>query len=248
MSHYRVIHNKDYTVINNTICRDNRLSWKAKGIWLYAFHRPDDWVFHFDDLLKFAIDGEKSLRTGLKELEDCGYLIRTRKKDIIGKFIESDWEFLEIPLELKEKVPQAQNRHAGFRHVEKARVEKEALLSTEEEPNTELSTTTTTTTTTSEEEVVVVSYLYRILQICETWAEREGEHWRIPEEFLKNLFDEYGHEYVMDQAKYMFLKHKTYWDKKSDQTSKEKPIDKPKTYLKISCKENWADSVNNIDK
>jgi hypothetical protein len=231
MSIYRVNHNKDYTVINNTICRDNRLSWKAKGIWLYAFSRPDDWHFHFSDLMNQSTDGESSLRAGLKELEDCGYLIRIRNKDITGKFIDSDWEFFEKPKEIKEKVPQGENPVVGKRNVEN-----QALLSTEEELSTE------TTTTTTEEEVVVVSFLYRILKICESWTQADGEHWNIPEHFISELFEEYGHDYVMDQAKYMFGKQKIYWDKKSDQTSKEKPISKPQTYLKMACKENWANS------
>lgn len=74
----RTIHNKNYTIVNNTICKDNRLSWKAKGIWLYAFSRPDDWTFHIEDLIKQSTDGKDAVRSGLQELQKCGYLKRER--------------------------------------------------------------------------------------------------------------------------------------------------------------------------
>lgn len=129
---YRVVHNKNYTVINNTICRDKRLSWKAKGIWLYAFSRPDDWKFHIDDLVNQSSDGEKSVKAGLRELEDFGYLVREQSKDENGKFSNSEWTFFEVPQEIKEILPQA-----CFGPAEIGPAQKAPLLSTEEKPSTE---------------------------------------------------------------------------------------------------------------
>jgi hypothetical protein len=106
MSLFRVEHNKNYTTVNNTICRDNRISWKAKGIWLYAFSRPDDWIFYQSDLMNQSTDGRDSIRAGLKELQDAGYLRRTKTHGTDGKFLNDEWTFYETPQELKEKVPQ----------------------------------------------------------------------------------------------------------------------------------------------
>ncbi len=97
MTQYRVQHNRNYTVINNTIVTDNRLSWKAKGIWLYAFAQRDDWKFYKSDLLKQSKDSDTSLDSGLKELENCGYLIRVRKRNEKGQLGESIWTFFEVP-------------------------------------------------------------------------------------------------------------------------------------------------------
>lgn len=106
MAIYRVQHNKNYTVINNTICKDNRISWKAKGIWLYAFSRPDDWKFHINDLIKQSTDGESSVTSGLKELETFGYLVRDQERDDDGQFGVANWTFYETPqAELKKCLP-----------------------------------------------------------------------------------------------------------------------------------------------
>lgn len=96
----RVIHNKNnpYLTINTTIATDTRLEWKAKGIWLYAFSRKDDWQFYESDLVKRSADSRTSLRSGLKELEKYGYLYRAdQEKDANGKFQKKAWYFFETP-------------------------------------------------------------------------------------------------------------------------------------------------------
>lgn len=59
----RVKKDSNYSVINNTGLKDERLSWKAKGILAYALTLPDDWTFHISELARHAKDGEDSLRT-----------------------------------------------------------------------------------------------------------------------------------------------------------------------------------------
>lgn len=97
MTIFRTQHQKNYTVVNNAICTDNRLSWKAKGIWLYAFSRKDDWTFYLCDLIKQSTDGKDSVSAGLKELEKCGYLKRSRKRDEKGRVSDAEWVFHETP-------------------------------------------------------------------------------------------------------------------------------------------------------
>jgi len=131
MTHFRVIHNKNYTCINNTICTDKRISWKAKGIWLYAFSRPDDWQFHLNDLINQSTDRRDAVQTGLKELEKFGYLRRTKIRCADGTIGCPDWTFFEVPQDLKEIVPQT-----GFPSTDKPSVENPPLSSTEV-PSTE---------------------------------------------------------------------------------------------------------------
>src|ERR1051326_3166875 len=133
MTIFRTVHNKNYTTINNTICSDKRLSWKAKGIWLYAFSRPDNWKFHINDIINQSLDGRESVRAGLKELEKAGYLVRDQKKSDNGQYAESEWIFYETPQEvLKEKLPITENPSA----VEKIS-ENRPLISTDCILNTE---------------------------------------------------------------------------------------------------------------
>jgi len=42
----RVEKNKNYSVVNNTVLRDTKISWKAKGIMAYMLSKPDDWTFY----------------------------------------------------------------------------------------------------------------------------------------------------------------------------------------------------------
>jgi hypothetical protein len=109
---FRTNHSKNYTVINNTICTDSRISFKAKGIWMYAFSRPDDWVFYLKDIVNQSKDGEDSVRSGLKELEKYGYLVKAQNRKEDGTFGHIDWEFFEVPREVKECLPEPENPHA----------------------------------------------------------------------------------------------------------------------------------------
>lgn len=72
----RVPKEKNYTVIDNNYLFDNRLSLKAKGLLSMMLSRPDDWIFHNDELISHSTDGEKSFRAGFKELQECGYVDR----------------------------------------------------------------------------------------------------------------------------------------------------------------------------
>jgi hypothetical protein len=133
MPFIRVLHNKNYTCINNTIATDKRLSWKAKGIFLYAFSRPDDWQFHIDDLINQSIDGRDAVRAGIRELVDAGYLVKTQLRNADGSFSkEVEWIFHEIPQKLKESLPKTENPS-----TENPKTENHPLLSTEEELSTE---------------------------------------------------------------------------------------------------------------
>ena len=66
---------RNYTVIDNTIWNDKKISWKAKGIFGFLWSRPDDWNFYVDEVVKHSKDGIRSLQSGLSELEKYGYLI-----------------------------------------------------------------------------------------------------------------------------------------------------------------------------
>lgn len=99
MTLIKVIHDKNnpYLTVNTTITNDSSLSYKAIGIWFYAFSKKDDWKFYMSDLVKRHTDGKLSVRTGLQELEKAGYLHRVQNKDEKGRYGSSDWIFFETP-------------------------------------------------------------------------------------------------------------------------------------------------------
>ncbi|MGX4631297.1 DnaD domain protein [Carnobacterium divergens] len=93
----RVKKETNYTIINNTGLKDEKLSLKSKGLLAYMLSLPDDWVFYEKELINHSTDGRDSVRKGLRELEEHGYLVRERARDDRGKLQGTDWLLHETP-------------------------------------------------------------------------------------------------------------------------------------------------------
>jgi hypothetical protein len=82
-----------YVQIDKTPLLDTRLSWKARGILAYLLTKSDDWEIIITNLINASEpDGRESLRSGLKELENLGYVVCARQQDERGRF--AGWEIL----------------------------------------------------------------------------------------------------------------------------------------------------------
>lgn len=89
---------KGFTTVDNVVLNDTSLSWKAKGLFVYLWSQSDEWNFYETEVAKHSTDGIVSLKNGLKELEDQGYLKRQRVRDEQGKFKENEWILSESPM------------------------------------------------------------------------------------------------------------------------------------------------------
>lgn len=74
-----------FSWIYNEILFDPNISMKAKGLWVYMNSKPDGWQFAAERIAKETSDGAKSIRAGLRELVEYGYL--SAKKHSDGHFI-----------------------------------------------------------------------------------------------------------------------------------------------------------------
>ena len=97
MTRIKKDYSKGFTTLNNVVLRDERLSWKARGIFSYLWSMPDDWDFYETEVAKHATDGRASLRSGLGELTKFGYLERTRSRNKNGKFGAPVWVLHDEP-------------------------------------------------------------------------------------------------------------------------------------------------------
>ncbi len=98
MARIRKLAQTNYTVIDNEIIRDEKLSWKAKGVFAYLWSMPDDWEFYEIEVMKHAKDGRDSLRSAIKELQVSGYMRRQRTRNEKGQVKTSDWELSDKPM------------------------------------------------------------------------------------------------------------------------------------------------------
>lgn len=96
-----------FTIVDNYALRDERLSLKAVGLLVKMLSLPDRWDFSEAGLVAIVKDGHSSVRSGLKELEEYGYLVRTRVKDESGRFSDCEWEVRAVP----NGIPQLENHN-----------------------------------------------------------------------------------------------------------------------------------------
>lgn len=87
-----------YVMIDKFGLNDERLSWKAKGLWAYLLSKPDDWQIYESELIKRAKDGRDSVRTALRELEKYGYISRRQTRNEDGSFGSMEYIVYERPI------------------------------------------------------------------------------------------------------------------------------------------------------
>lgn len=102
----RVIKNANYTTLSNYHFKDKRLSWKAKGLLSTMLSLPDNWDFTVEGLATLSGDGVKSTSSGLKELEEYGYLVREQHRNEKGFYAETCYNVYEQPVEKAEESPE----------------------------------------------------------------------------------------------------------------------------------------------
>ncbi|MEK4799983.1 hypothetical protein NYE37_13855 [Thermoactinomyces sp. FSL K6-2592] len=88
--------------LDKTIINDTRLSWKATGLITYFVSKPNGWKFNLDHIIKSKTDGEKSVRAGINELKEHGYIVRVafRKN---GKVCDYEFFVYEVPVKYPTK-------------------------------------------------------------------------------------------------------------------------------------------------
>lgn len=98
-----------YTVIANRTLRDNRLSYRARGILAVILSRPDNWTIRSDQLALEGKEGRDAIRTALNELKACGYLHVEITRSSDGK-IYSEQVIYDQPTTKPQVAPETENQ------------------------------------------------------------------------------------------------------------------------------------------
>lgn len=97
MSVVRIVKDKNFITMGKYHLKEKDMSLKAKGLLSQMLSLPDDWDYSIVGLTKINKDGLDSIKATLKELEQFGYLKRTRIKETKGKFIDIEYTIYEKP-------------------------------------------------------------------------------------------------------------------------------------------------------
>lgn len=78
---------RGFTILQNGMLRDPRLSLKTKGLFAVMLSKPGSWEFSIAALSREVYAGKDAIRTSLRELIDAGYIERDQQShDGGGKF------------------------------------------------------------------------------------------------------------------------------------------------------------------
>ena len=103
----RVRRSGGYTVLPNGILRDTGLSLKTKGLFAIILSLPEDWDYSVAGLATVAGCGRDAIRSAairsaLGEMEQAGYLRRTRSHGEGGKFAGVIYDIRDVAAPLSE--------------------------------------------------------------------------------------------------------------------------------------------------
>ena len=103
MSVFRVQKTKNYTVMSNHHLKNTRLSLKSKGLLSVMLSLPEEWDYTAKGLSSICKEGIDAINAAVKELEQEGYIKRTRVRNAKGQLTTTEYVIYEEP-QLEESV------------------------------------------------------------------------------------------------------------------------------------------------
>ena len=79
----------NYGVAPNSLLNDEKVSLKAKGLFVYIQSKPEGWNFSADKITLSQKDGINGVISAIRELEEHGYLTREKHHNEAGFWAQS---------------------------------------------------------------------------------------------------------------------------------------------------------------
>lgn len=97
MAVFRVEKNRNYTTMCNYHLQDRRLSLKAKGLLSMCLSLTDTWDYSINGLTAISREGRDAVLSAVRELEQAGYIVRSRTRDDHGRLRGAEYTIYEVP-------------------------------------------------------------------------------------------------------------------------------------------------------
>lgn len=101
----------NFYILDKRLSEDKRLSWAARGLLVFLLGKPDNWQVSIANLINETAgsirpSGRDAAYGLLRELEQAGYVTRSRPHNVEGTFASFDYIVRESPFtESQEVVP-----------------------------------------------------------------------------------------------------------------------------------------------
>ena len=83
--------------MSNRHLRNRSLSLKAKGLLSQMLSLPEDWDYTLQGLARINRESIDAIRQAIRELEQAGYIQRSRERDEKGRLRGADYVIFELP-------------------------------------------------------------------------------------------------------------------------------------------------------
>ncbi|MEU0739246.1 hypothetical protein [Streptomyces sp. NPDC006134] len=110
---HRTQHDRAFVVVPNAAARHAKLSLIARGLFLTLLSLPDNTPVTIDSVTDRVEEGRRSVSKAFKQLEDAGYLLRTRHQDRESGLWRTDLDLFDVPTNRMPTVGEPKGRTIG---------------------------------------------------------------------------------------------------------------------------------------
>lgn len=89
---------RNFTIIDNHLIRNPKLTRGARALLIEILSYPDDWRTSSEQLARQGLEGRDAIRRMIRELEEKGYCRRVKKQDEKGRWT-SKWYVFDTPVD-----------------------------------------------------------------------------------------------------------------------------------------------------
>ena len=105
MAVFRIEKTQNYTVMSNHHLRNAALSLKAKGLLSQILSLPENWDYTLAGLSHINRESVDAIRSAVHELEQAGYITRSRERKVNGQLGGAEYIIREQPQEANPTPP-----------------------------------------------------------------------------------------------------------------------------------------------